>query len=120
MKKTLLLSLILFLLFSVPGDAIGQPFGGYGVVSPPGEATAGLVNGGVHFHGNPSEDHFIFESLEHHSYQYEALQGYEHYKRKDLQNLGRFKDVRYPKNEPYSPPSLDSFFGVESSNPLKW
>ena len=120
MNKTLLLSIILFLVCSAPGVSIAQPFGGHGVVSPAGEATAGLVDGGLHFHGNPAEDHYMFESLERHSYQYEALHGYEHYKGRELQNPDRFKDIRYPKQKPDSRPGSDSFFGAEYNNPLKW
>ena len=120
MTRTLVFAIILFLLFSVPGDSLGQPFDGHSVVSPLGEVTAGPVNGGLHFHGNPSEDHYAFESLEHHSYQYYALHGYEHYKGKGLQNLDTFRDIQYPKEKPNSPPGSDSFFGVKSYNPLKW
>ena len=120
MKKTVLVGIILFLIFLVPGDTLGQPFGGHGVVSPPGEATAGLVDGGLHFHGNPAEDHYMFESLEQDSYQYEALHGYEHYRSKELQSFDRFRDIQYPKDQPDSRPSSDSFFGVKSHNPLKW
>ena len=61
------------------GISIAQPFDGHGFVNPLGAVTAGPVNGGLHFHSNPSEDHYMFESLEHHSYQYDALHGYEHY-----------------------------------------
>ena len=39
---------------------------------------------------------------------------------KELQNFDRFRDIQYPKSEPYSPSSFDSFFGVEYQNPLKW
>jgi len=120
MKKTLLLSVFLFLVCSAPGVSTAQPFGGHGVVSPPGETTAGLVDGGLHFHGNPAEDHSMFESLEQDSYQYEALHGYEHYKGKGLQNLDPFNDIRYPKEKPNSHPGFDSFFGVKPSNQLKW
>jgi len=120
MKKTILLSMMLFLLFSAPGVSIAQPFDGHGLVNPLGGVTAGPVNGGLHFHGNPSEDHSAFESLEHDSYQYYALQGYEHYRSKELQRFDRFRDIQYPKNEPYYPSSLDSFFGVDCYNPLKW
>jgi len=120
MKKTLLFSIILFVLFSAPGLSKAQPFGGHGVVNPLGGITAGPVNGGLHFHGNPSEDHFAFESLERHSYQYEALHGYEHYRGEELRNFDRFRDIQYPKDQPYSRPGFDSFFGVESHNPLKW
>lgn len=120
MNKTVMLSLMLILLFSAPGVSMAQPLGGHGVVSPAGEAIAGLVDGGLHFHGNLAHDHYMFESLEHHSYQYEVLHGYEHYKGKHLQNLDRFKDIRYPKDKPDSRPSSDSFFGVKCNNPLKW
>jgi hypothetical protein len=120
MKKALLLSIILFLLFSAPGVSKAQPFGEHGVVNPLGGITAGPVNGGLHFHSNPSEDHYAFESLEHHSYQYYALHGYEHYRGEELQHFDRFRDIQYPKDQPYSRPSFDSFFGVDSYNPLKW
>jgi len=120
MTKTLVFGIILFLLFSAPGDSLGQPFAGHGITTRLGEVTAGPVNGGLHFHSNPSEDHFIIESLERHSYQYEALHGYEHYKGKGLQNLDPFNDIRYPKEKPNSHPGFDSFFGVKPSNQLKW
>jgi hypothetical protein len=120
MKTTLLLSMIFLLLLSVPGDAIGQPFGGHDVVTPLGEVTPAPVNGRLHFHGNPLEDHSEFESLEHHSYQYYALHGYEHYRSKELHSMDRFNDIRYPKAQPYSRPGTDSFFGVQSYSPLKW
>jgi|APHig6443717497_1056834.scaffolds.fasta_scaffold207478_1 hypothetical protein len=120
MKKTLLLGIILFLLFAVPGDTIAQPFDGHGFVNPLGAVTAGPVNGGLHFHSNPSEDHYMYESLEHHSYQYYALHGYEHYRFKELQNFDRFRDIQYPKSKPYYPSNFDSFFGFEYQNPLKW
>ena len=122
MRKTLLLGIILslFLLLAVPGDTLGQPFGGHGVVSPFGEVTLGPADGGLHFHINPSEDHSMFESLEHDSYQYGALQGYEHYRSKELQSFDRFRDIQYPKYRPDYRPSFDSFFGVEYFNPLKW
>ncbi len=120
MKKTLLLSVFLFLVCSAPGVSTAQPFGGHGVVNPLGGATVGLANGGVHFHSNPSEDHSILESLEHHSYQYDALHGYEHIRSKELQHFDRFRDIQYPKNEPYHPSSLGSFFGVEYDNPFRW
>lgn len=118
MKKTLLLSTILFLLLSAPGVGEAQPFGGHDVVRPLGGITAGPVNGGLHFHGDPSEDHYAFESLEHHSYQYYALHGYKHCRGEELQNSDRFRDLRYPKDQPYSRPGFDSFFGVQSYNPL--
>jgi len=120
MMKTLVLGIILFLLFSASGVSIAQPFGGHGVVSPPGEVTTGLVDGGFHFHGNPAEDHSIFESLEHDSYKYYALHGYEHLRSEKFGDLDRFRDTRYPKDQPDSRPSFDSFFGVKSYNPLKW
>jgi hypothetical protein len=112
--------MILFLLLSAPGGSIAQPFGGHGLVNPLGGVTVGPVNGGVHFHGNPSEDHYAFESLEHDSYQYNALHGYEHYRSKELQRFDRFRDIRYPSYQPDYRPSSDSFFGVEYYNPLKW
>ena len=122
MLKTVLLEIILFffLLLSVPGDTLGQPFGGNGVASPRGEVTTGLVDGGLHFHGNPAEDHFLFESLEHHSYPYYALHRYEHYRSKELQSFDRFRDIQSPKNKPYHPSNFDRFFGFKSYNPLKW
>ena len=120
MTKTLVFGIILFLLFSAPGDSLGQPFGGHGVVSPLGEATASPVNGGLHFHSNPADDHYMFESREQDSYQYEALHGYEHYNGKGLQNLDPFRDIRYPKEKPNSHLGSDSFFGVKPYNPLKW
>lgn len=119
MKKTLLLSIILLVLFSAPGVSQCQPFGGHSVVNPLGGITAGPVNGRPHFHGNPSEDHYAFESLERHSYQYEALHGYKHYRSEELQRLDRFKDIQYPKDQPYSRPDFERFLGVESYNPLK-
>jgi hypothetical protein len=120
MRTTVVLCIIiLFLLFLVPGDAICQPFAGHGITTTLGEATAGLEDGGLHFHGNPAEDHTIFESLERHSYEYEALHGYGHYRSKGLQRFDRFNDIRYPKDQPESRPSVDSFFGVKSYNPLK-
>jgi len=118
MKKTLLLSIIFILLFSAPEVSNAQPFGGHGVVNPLGGISAGPVKGGLHFHGNPSEDHYAFESLERHSYQYEALHGYKHYRGEEPQRLDRFKDIQYPKDQPYSRPGFESFFGVESYNPL--
>ena len=120
MKKTILVSTFLFLLFLAPGLSIAQPFGGHSSANPLGGIPAGLVNGGVHFHINPSDDHYTFESLEHDSYQYYALHGYEHYRSIELQHFDRFRDIQYPKHEPYYPSSLDSFFGVEYDNPLKW
>src|SRR5512136_194331 len=120
MKKTLLLGAILFLLFSTPGVSVAQPFVGNPFANPLGGASPGLVNGGFHFHINPSDDHYAFESLERHSYQYEALHGYEHIKSDKLQQLDRFKDIQYPKDQPVTRSSYDSFFGVESYNPLDW
>jgi len=120
MTKTLVFGIILFLLFSVPGDSLGQPFGGHSVVSPLGEVIGGPMNEGLHFHNNPAEDHYAFESLDRHSYQYEALHGYEHYRSKELQRFDRFNDIRYPNSQPDYRPRSDSFFGVKSYNPLKW
>jgi len=120
MKKTILLSILLFLFFSAPGVSVGQPFDGRGPASILGGVTAGPVVGGPHFHINPSEDHYAFESLERHSYQYDALHGYEHYRSERPQRLDRFKDIQYPKDKPDDRPGFDSFFGVESYNPLKW
>jgi hypothetical protein len=122
MKKTLLLGIILSLclLLWLPGDSSGQPFGGYGVVTPPGGATVGLVDGGLHFHGNPADDHSMFESLERDSYQYEALHGYEHIRSDKLKEVDRFKDVRNSTDRRDSRSSRESFFGVDSVNPLKW
>jgi hypothetical protein len=120
MTKTLLLSIILFVLLSAPGVSIAQPFNGHGLVNPLEGVIAGPVNGGLHFHRNPSEDHYAFESLEHHSYSYYALHGYGHYRSKELQHFDRFRDIQYPKDQPDYRSSYDSFFGVESYNPLKW
>jgi len=121
MKKTLLFGTILFLLLSAPGVSKAQPFGAHGPANPLRGVIVGPVNGGLHFHINPFEDHSAFESLEHDSYQYYALHGYEYYNRSEkLPRLDRFKDIQYPKNEPYIQPSSDSFFGVEYDNPLKW
>jgi hypothetical protein len=85
-----------------------------------GGTSPGLANGGFHFHTNPVDDHFAFESLDRHTYQYEALQGYEHIRREKLQEVERFKDIQYPKDQPESRSSSESFFGVKSYNPLKW
>jgi hypothetical protein len=120
MKKGILLSMVLFFVFSAPGVSAAQPFVGSGPANPLGGASPGLVNGGFHFHINPSDDHYAFESLERHTYQYEALHGYEHIKSEKLQQSDRFKDIQYPKDQPDTRPSSDSFFGVESYNPLKW
>lgn len=120
MKKTILLSIVLFLLFSAPGVSIGQPFDGRGLANPLGGVTVGPVNGGHHFHINPSEDHYAFESLERHSYQYDALHGYEHYRGEELKRLDRFKDIQHSNDKPGYRPGSDSFFGVESYNPLNW
>jgi hypothetical protein len=120
MKKVLLLSTILFLLLLTPRVGMAQPFVGSGPAGPLGGASPGLVNGGFHFHINPSDDHAAFESLERHSYQYEALHGYEHLKSEGLQQVDRFKDIQSPKDQPDTRPSTDGFFGVESHNPLKW
>ncbi len=120
MKRVLLLSTIFFLLFLTPRGGMAQPFVGNGPANPFGGASPGLVNGGFHFHINPSEDHYAFESLERHSYQYEALHGYEHIKSDKLQQVDRFKDIQYPKDQPATRSSYDSFFGVESYNPLDW
>jgi hypothetical protein len=117
MNRTLLFSVILFLLCSAPGVSTAQPLGGHGVVNPLGGAITGTANGGLHFHINPSEDHPMFESLERDTYQYYALHGYEHYRGKDLQQVDRFRDIQYPKNQPYYPSRFDSFFGVDSYNP---
>jgi hypothetical protein len=120
MKKTLLLGAILFVLFLAPKVSIAQPYVASGSVSPLGGASPGLANGGFHFHINPSDDHFAFESLDRHTYQYEALHGYEHLKSDRLQQVDRFKDIQYPKDQPPTRYSYDSFFGVESYNPLDW
>jgi hypothetical protein len=120
MKKTLLLGALLLLLFSAPRVCMAQPFGGLGFVNPLGGVSHGLGNGGFHFHINPAEDHYAFESLERHSYQYEALHGYEHIKSEKLQQFDRFKDMQYPKDQPENRSSYESFFGVESYNPLNW
>jgi hypothetical protein len=120
MKKTLLLGVILFVLFSAPKISMAQPYVGSGSVSPLGGASPGLTNGGFHFHINPSDDHFAFESLDRHRYQYEALQGYEHIKSEKLQQVDRFKDIQYPKDQPENRSAYESFFGVESYSPLKW
>ncbi len=118
MRKLVLLSAILFLLSLTPRVGMAQLFVGSGPVNPFGGASPGLVNGGFHFHINPSEDHYAFESLERHSYQYEALHGYEHIKSDKLQHVDRFKDLQYPKDQPDNRPNSGSFFGVESYNPL--
>ena len=120
-KTTVALSMILlFLTVFAVGEAAAQPFGGTTFVNPLGGGPPALVNGGFHFHINPSEDHFAFESLERDSYQYYALHEYEDYKGKDLQQVDRFNDIQYPSYKPEYRPSFDSFFGVESYNPLKW
>jgi hypothetical protein len=120
MKRVLLLGTIFFLLFLTPRVGMVQPFVGSGPANPLGGASPGLVNGGFHFHINPSDDHAAFESLERHSYQYKALHGYEHIKSEGLQQVDRFKDIQSPKDQPDTRPSSDGFFGVESYNPLKW
>jgi hypothetical protein len=120
MKKVLLLGTIFFLLFLTPRVGVAQPFVGSGPANPFGGASPGLVNGGFHFHINPSEDHYAFESLDRHSYQYEALHGYEHIKSEGLQHPDRFRDIQYPKDQADNRSSGESFFGVESYNPLKW
>jgi hypothetical protein len=119
MKKGILLSMVLFFVFSAPGVGMPQPFVGSDPANPLGGASPGLVNGGFHFHINPAEDHYAFESLERHSYQYEALQGYEHLKSEGLQHPDRFRDIQYPKDQADNRSSYESFFGVESDNPLK-
>jgi hypothetical protein len=120
MKKTLLLSTVLFLVCSAPGVSIAQPLGGTTFVNPLVGTPPALVNGRFHFHITPLEDHPAFESLDKDSYQYHALHGYEHYRGKDLQQVDRFRDIQYPKDQPDYRSSYDSFFGVESSNPLRW
>jgi hypothetical protein len=120
MKKILLLGTIFFLLFLTPRVNMAQPFVGTGSASPFGGALPGLANGGFHFHINPTEDHYAFESLDRHTHQYEALRGYEHIKSEKLQQVDRFKDIQYPKNQPYSSSSDDSFFGVQTNSPLDW
>jgi hypothetical protein len=121
MKTTLVISLILFfMLFLVPGGASAQPFGGISYENPFGGAPAGMENGGFYFHINPLEDHPAYESLDKDSYQYYALQGYEHYRGKNLQKVDRFPDIQYPKKQPDAHSSYDTFFGVESYNPYKW
>jgi hypothetical protein len=62
----------------------------------------------------------LFESLEHHSYQYHILHGYKHYRSKELGDLDRFRDLRYPKDQPEYRRGFDSFFGVKSYDALKW
>jgi len=120
MKKGILVSMVLFFVFSAPGVGMAQPFVGSGSVNSFGGASPGLANGGFHFHINPLDDHYAFESLERHTYQYEALHGYEHIQSGGSQRPDRFKDIQYPKDQPDTRPSPDSFFGVESYNPLKW
>jgi len=120
MKKILLVGTIFFLLFLTPKVGMAQPFVGSGSVNSFGGASPGLANGGFHFHINPLDDHYAFESLERHTYQYEALHGYEHIQSGGSQRPDRFKDIQYPKDQPDTRPSSDSFFGVESYNPLKW
>jgi hypothetical protein len=120
MKRVLLLSTIFFLLFLTPKGGMAQPFVGSGPANPFGGASPGLVNGGFHFHINPSEDHYAFESLERHSYQYEALHGYEHIRGEGLQQVDRIRDIQYPKDQPDYRPSYDSFFGVGYYDPYKW
>lgn len=108
---------IVLLLLPTIGSA-QQGFVGSGPANPLGGASPGLVNGGFHFHINPLEDHFAFESLDRHTYQYEALHGYEHIQSKKLQQLDRFNDIQYP-HQPGPGSSNDSFFGVDYFNPLK-
>jgi len=120
MKKAFLFGTIFFLLLLTPRVGMAQPFVGSGPANPLGGASPGLMNGGFHFHINPSDDHAAFESLERHSYQYEALHGYEHIKSEGLQQVDRFKDIQSPKEQRATRPSSDGFFGVESYNPLKW
>jgi hypothetical protein len=120
MKKILLIGTIFFLLFLTPRVGMAQTFVGSGPANPLGGASPGLVNGGFHFHINPADDHYAFESLDRHTYQYEALHGYEHIKSEKLQQVERFKDIQSPKDQPATRSSYDSFFGVESDNPLKW
>jgi hypothetical protein len=120
MKKAFLFGTIFFLLLLTPRVGMAQPFVGSGPANPLGGASPGLMNGGFHFHINPSDDHAAFESLERHSYQYEALHGYEHIKSEELQQVDRFKDIQSPKEQRATRPSSDGFFGVESYNPLKW
>ena len=120
MKKALLLSTILFLLFFIPGFVLSQPLGGKSPANPLWGASPGLANGGFHFHTNPVDDHFAFESLDRHTDQYEALQGYEHIRSEKLQQPDRFKDIQRPQDRPESRSSSESFFGVKSYNPLKW
>jgi hypothetical protein len=120
MKQGILFSMVLFFVFSALGVGMTQPFVGSGSVNSFGGASPGLANGGFHFHINPLDDHYAFESLERHTYQYEALHGYEHIQSGGSQRPDRFKDIQYPKDQPDTRPSPDSFFGVESYNPLKW
>jgi hypothetical protein len=119
MRRFLLVA-IAVILFSVPRVGAAQSFVGGGSANPLGGTSPGLANGGFHFHTNPVDDHFAFESLDRHTYQYEALQGYEHIRREKLQEVERFKDIQYPKDQPESRSSSESFFGVKSYNPLKW
>ncbi|MGE5842884.1 MAG: hypothetical protein ACM335_11430 [Deltaproteobacteria bacterium] len=119
-SKTILFAAILFVLFSAPGVSTAQPFDGHVPIDQPGIASPGLLDGGFHFHTNPADDHYAFESLERDTYQYRALHGYKHNKGDELRRMDRFEDIRYPKNKPDSRPGSDSFFGVKSHNPLKW
>jgi hypothetical protein len=120
MRKRTLLSAIFFVLLLAPGVGVAQPLVGTGSVNPLGGATPGLANGGFHIHINPADDHFAFESLDRHTYPYEALHGYGHVKSDNLKQVDRFKDIQSPKDRPASRSSYDSFFGVESYNPLNW
>lgn len=120
MEKRLSLSLVLFLILFAPKVTVAQPFVGSGFVNPLDGGSPGLANGGFHFHINPLEDHPAYESLDKDSYQYYALHGYEHHRGKDLQQVDRFPDIQYPKDQPTPRSSTESFFGVESYNPHKW
>jgi hypothetical protein len=118
MAKTLLISVILFLLFSAPGIAGAQAFGGHGFVNPLVRAPIDPMKGRLDIHTNPSDDHFAFESLERHSYQYEALHNYEHYRGEGLRQFDRFRDIQYPKNQPYDHSPVDRFFDLIFLNPF--
>lgn len=117
MKKTVLLSIILFLLLSAPGVSIAQPFGNYGLGAPLEGVSIVPVKGGFYSHIGPHGHLYGFKSFQHPGYRCHGLHGYEHYRYKELHRLDRFRDIRYPRYRPYYYSPFDRSFGFGFLNP---
>ena len=73
MKKTFLLGMILFLLFSAPGVSIARPFDKHGLGDSFGNVSIVPVKGRFHSHIGTHGHSYGFRSFRHHGYRHHGF-----------------------------------------------